>query len=87
MLSDNIFACDVLPDGTLRLTLLRTPYFAHHAPREIPEQTMAPVADLGVHDFALTILRNPSSAALARERARLGNPLRFSETTPPSQCL
>ena len=87
VLSDNIFACDVLPDGTLRLTLLRTPYFAHHAPREIPEQTMAPVADLGVHDFALTILRNPSSAALARERARLGNPLRFSETTPPSQCL
>ena len=53
----------------------------------VRRERMAPVADLGVHDFALTILRNPSSAALARERARLGNPLRFSETTPPSQCL
>lgn len=82
VLSDDVFSCDVRPDGTLRLTLLRTPYFAHHDPTKVPGKTMAPVTDIGAHDLAITVLRNPSAAALRREMALLGNPLRFSETTP-----
>ena len=82
VLSDDVFSCDVRPDGTLRLTLLRTPFFAHHDPTKVPERTLAPVTDVGVHDFRITVLRNPSATVLAREKALLGNPLRFSETTP-----
>ena len=82
VLTDDVFSCDVRPDGMLRLTLLRTPYFAHHDPTKVPERTVAPVTDIGAHDIALTVLRNPSAAALRREMALLGSPLRFSETTP-----
>lgn len=81
VLSEDVFSCDVQRDGTLRLTLLRTPYFAHHRPMEVPDRTMAPVTDLGVHDFALTILDNPPAGELERERGRLSKPLRYSETT------
>ena len=84
LVTDDAFACDVQPDGTLRLTLLRTPYFAHHAPTAVPDCTMAPVADIGVHDFSFAFLENPTARDISEEVFALTRPLRFSETTGAS---
>ena len=79
--SSDVFACDVLPDGLLRLTLLRTPYFAHHHPTEPTPGSLSPVTDLGDHFYDIALLENADEAAIRRELFRQTHPLRFSETT------
>lgn len=82
--SADITAGDVQPDGTIRLTLFRTPYACHHGPHRglAPlKSDLLPVLDLGVHDIDLVILREPTPADIAREVYRQTNPLVFSETT------
>ena len=79
--SADVFACDVQPDGILRLTLLRTPFFAHHEPATPAQADLAPVTDLGEHFFDMAILADAGEEVLRRELYRQTQPLRFSETT------
>lgn len=78
--STAVTAADVRPDGTIRLTLLRTPYYCHHDPAAITDPSM-PVTDLGVHDLDVTFLFDPSADDIRREVCRQTDPLVFSETT------
>lgn len=80
--SSDVFGADVQPDGTLRLTLLRTPYFAHHDPYSIPDNCNGRVTDIGEHFYDIALLENPKDNDIAREVIRQSKPLRFSETTP-----
>ncbi|MGI5869515.1 MAG: hypothetical protein ACOX9C_08760 [Kiritimatiellia bacterium] len=79
--SNTVFACDVQPSGLLRLTLLRTPFFAHHDPAQPPEATLAPVTDLGEHFFEIALLPDATPDDIRREAFRQTRPLRFGETT------
>ena len=79
--SVDVFACDVQPDGLLRLTLLRTPYFAHHDPAAVADNCLSLVTDLGEHFYDIVLLADADDATVRRERFRLTQPLRFSETT------
>ncbi len=75
------FSADVQPDGTLRLTLLRTPYFAHHDPYKVPKHNFYRVTDQGVHEYEFTFLAEPSDEDICNEVFRQTDPLVFSETT------
>lgn len=80
-ISADVFACDVQPNGLLRLTLLRTPFFAHHDPATPAQTDLSPVTDLGEHFYDVAILANAGEETLRREQYRQTLPLRFSETT------
>ena len=79
--SADVFACDVQPGGALRLTLLRTPFYAHHDPGAPAADCPEPVVDLGEHWFDIALLADAGEDAVRRERYRQTRPLRFSETT------
>lgn len=80
ILSRDVFSLDVRPNGTVRLTLLRSPYYAHHAPNPAP--TGAAVTDQGKTNFTLLLLPEPADRGeLAAGLNRLAAPVRFSETT------
>lgn len=78
--SASVTACDVQPDGTIRLTLLRTPYYCHHDPDRMFDASM-PVTDLGPHDIEVAIMNDPAPADIRREVYLQSNPIIFSETT------
>ena len=79
--SADVFGCDAQPGGALRLTLLRTPFFAHHDPGVPAKDCPEPVADLGERWFDIALLADAGEDAVRRERYRQTRPLRFSETT------
>ncbi len=83
VVSADFFSADLRSDGTLRLTLLRSPYYAHHDPTPVPEGTFAPVTDRGEHEFDITLLALPEydPKAIADELLRLEQPILFSELT------
>ena len=49
------------PGGALRLTLLRTPFFAHHDPGVPAKDCPEPVADLGERWFDIALLDEPTN--------------------------
>lgn len=79
--SADVFACDAQPGGALRLTLLRTPFYAHHDPGAPARDCPEPVIDLGERRFDIALLADAGEDAVRRERYRQTQPLRFSETT------
>ncbi len=81
LISRDAFAADVQPDGSLRLTLLRTPYYANHQPYRVPRLNNYPVTDQGEHEYEITILADPEPESIAREVTRQSNPVVFSEST------
>lgn len=81
MISPDIFSADVQPDGTARLTLLRTPYFAHHNPC-VPERfAKNGTTDLGEHEFTLILLANAAEADVAAIVHAQTDPVYCSEST------
>jgi alpha-mannosidase len=54
LLSPEVFSVSVAPDAC-RLTLLRSPYMAHHDPMSADQRLDAPVADQGSHDFEILL--------------------------------
>ena len=81
--SRDVFGCDVTRRGALRLTLLRSPYYANHQPRVVAENAEFPVCDRGTHEFEFTVLatRKADPEAVAAEIARLSKAVHFTEST------
>lgn len=81
VVSKDCFACDVQPGGELRLTLLRTPYYAHHDPYRVPAVNTYRITDQGEHEYEIALLADPSPEELQREIFRQTDPVVFSEST------
>ena len=81
IVSRDVFSADVQPDGTVRLTLLRSPYFAHHDPWKTAEFAGNGVTEQGEHEFTVTLLADPSEQEICDEILRQSNPVFCSETT------
>jgi len=83
VVSRDIFAADVQPDGTLRLTLLRSPYYAHHDPFKVDPQDNYPVCDHGEHEYAISLLpmKKVSFKTIEAEVQRQSAPVWFTEST------
>ncbi|MBP5637855.1 MAG: hypothetical protein J6X55_00115 [Victivallales bacterium] len=81
IISKDVFACDVQPDGTVRLTLLRTPYAAHHDPTAVPQNNARHALDQRLMTYDITLLCNASRSQIQDEIYRQKNPLIVSETT------
>ena len=81
LISSEIFSADVQPDGTARLTLIRSPYFAHHDPYTPEPFARNGITDLGEHDFTLTILPDAAEDVITDQLRSLKDPVYCSETT------
>lgn len=77
----NVFSADVQPDGTVRLMLLRSPYFAHHDPWKTEKFAKNGVTEQGVHEFTVTLLADPAEQEIRDEVLRQSEPVFCSETT------
>lgn len=74
-------ALDVQPDGTVRLTLLRTPPYAEQEDPTRVGDVSWPVTDLGDHFFDIQVLDGASPELVDDVLYALSSPLVFSETT------
>jgi len=82
VVSRDIYGCDMQPDGTLRLTLLRSPYYAHKTPFIMPEESLYPICDKGEHEFELTVIPTLDfRKAIQDEERRQTKPVYFTEST------
>ncbi|MHC4606349.1 MAG: glycoside hydrolase family 38 N-terminal domain-containing protein [Planctomycetota bacterium] len=81
VVSADTFGADVRPDGTIRVTLLRTPRYAHHDPYKLPEVHAYPATDQGVHEYEIAILPSSSLEEVEDEAARQTKPVWIGETT------
>ncbi len=81
--SPDIYAADVRPDGTIRLTLLRCPLHAPQDPAALPSESPCTTTDQGLHEYEITLLpaRQFSGPDILDEANRLNHPLLISETT------
>jgi alpha-mannosidase len=81
--SADVYAGDVSADGTIRLTLLRSPAYAHHDPAKLPTPNYFPIADQGVHEYeiALMPMKAMSMDAVLDEVNRQTRPIWITETT------
>jgi len=74
-------ACDVQPDGTIRLTLMRTPFFCHHDPNPEPAHQARHPMDQQLTSWNVYLTTECAPHILANERFNLTEPLTVSETT------
>lgn len=82
VVSPDITGADVQPDGAIRLTLLRSPYYAHHNPFRVPADNNYPVTDRGEQEFRIRLLPLAGDPEEIRgECFPLTEPLWFSEST------
>ena len=89
VISRDIYGCDVLRRGVLRLTLLRSSYYAHTGVYQkvvqctVREPTMFPITDQGMQEFEFSVLRGGGfdADAVADEAARQTKPIHLAETT------
>lgn len=79
--SDDITSLDVQQDGTVRLTLLRSPQYADHFPWE--KSPKFAITEQGYTDITLRIIpqRKYDARIIGQSIAELKNPIFFSETT------
>jgi alpha-mannosidase len=76
----DVFALDCTPDA-VRLTLLRSPYLAHHDPHP-PRGSRGRVADQGEHAFRIRVCAGHASAEfLARQALNLRRPPVYADLT------
>ena len=80
LVTNEIFSCDVQPNGLLRLTLMRTPFYAHQW-FEIPRFHAHHPMDMQMQKIHFTLMYNATPAAIQNEIYRQMAPLTFSETT------
>lgn len=83
VVSRDVYGCDVTKRGTLRLTLLRSPYYANHDPRVVENEADFPVCDRGTHEFEFTVFSGTpfDAETIADEVNRLSAPVHFTEST------
>ncbi|MBN1808333.1 MAG: hypothetical protein JW909_04640 [Planctomycetes bacterium] len=77
------FSGDVQPDGTVRLTLLRCPPYAHHQPLKLAENHGFAYTDQGEHvyEISLVVMNGVNLDAVRDEIYRLSHPVVVTETT------
>jgi alpha-mannosidase len=83
VVSHDVFGSDVQPDGSMQLTLLRSPHYAHHEPFKLPSVHAYPLTDQGVHEYEVALLPmcSFSQDVIEEEMNRQTNPVWISETT------
>ena len=83
MVSRDVFGADVQPDGTIRLTLLRSPVYAHHDPFVVVPEDPYPVCDQGEHEYRISLMpmAKIDGEAIDAEVRLQTQPVWFSETT------
>lgn len=83
VVSRDVYGCDVTRRGELRLTLLRSPYYAHHDPRVVADGADFPVCDRGMHEFEFTVFSGApfDAETIADEVCRQSKPVHFTEST------
>ncbi|MDD2706699.1 MAG: glycoside hydrolase family 38 C-terminal domain-containing protein [Verrucomicrobiae bacterium] len=83
VVSPDFSAGDIRPDGTMRVTLLRCPIYAHHEPFPLSPRRADPVTDQGTHEYELILWTSTafSKDSVLDEAHRLSHPLWISETT------
>ena len=83
LISRDIYAIDSPADdsGSFRMTLLRTPFYAHHTPYEVKENHHFPICEQGEFFFNLTLLENADLEAVQKEVQIQSNTIVFSEST------
>ena len=83
VVSRDVFGCDVTKRGALRLTLLRSPYYANHTPRTVENEADFPVCDRETHEFEFTVFSGTpfDAETVADEVNRQSNPIHFTEST------
>jgi len=50
------YGVDVSKDGLIRLTLLRSPVYAHHDPLTLPSPNYFPNTDQGIHEYEIALV-------------------------------
>ena len=83
VISPDLYSASVTPEGVARLTLLRSPLYAHEGGSQLPPHNAYQATDQGVHEFEIALL---VTAAFEEESAlnaayRLNAPPILSETT------
>lgn len=83
VVSLDTYGLDVTPDNLIRITLLRSPCFAHHDPFKLPEHHFYPVTDQGIHEYEIALLCLPdfSPDAIMNEVHRQAKPIWINEST------
>lgn len=81
--SPDIYGADVQPDGTVRLTLLRSPIYANEPDYVLPSIPIHHVTDQEEHEFeiVLVVAKGFDAEALLNEAARLNVQPLLTETT------
>jgi alpha-mannosidase len=77
------YGVDVSGDGVIRLTLLRSPVYAHHDPLTLPSPNYFPNTDQGIHEYeiALVPMIGLSMEAVLDEINRQRQPIWIAEST------
>lgn len=85
LVTRDAYAVDVQPDGTVRLTLLRSPNFGHNHnfPEPTPDEHVYPLMSQGEHVYDITLLPATRYAPETIDAAvhRLTGPVWMSENT------
>ncbi len=83
VISRELTSLDVQPDGLLRLTLLRSPFYAHHAPYQAPENHDYPLTEQGEQEYLLRflLLDEPDAGKAEAAAEALKCRIFFSEST------
>lgn len=81
LVSPDIFAFDMQPDGQLRLTLLRANFYACDDKFPMPPGNPPVLTDQGNIRFRLLLLPNAGRDLIENEIHRFTDPVRYSETT------
>jgi alpha-mannosidase len=83
MVSADAYSADVQEDGTIRLTLLRSPVYAHHDPFQLNEHHWHPATGQHLHDYEITLIfgADDISEQVKVEVERQKKPVWISETT------
>lgn len=87
VVSADTYGVDVQPDGTMRVTLLRSPVCVWHVDGTgvVPDANVLPFTDQGVHDYELALLHTAAGddawAEIDAERVRQTRPVHVAETT------
>jgi hypothetical protein len=68
-------------DGTIRITLLRSPYYSHHDPLEIPQTSSYSITNQGVHDYCITLIPSADADMIRNEITVQQEPVVVSEST------
>ena len=81
LVSPDIFAFDMQPDGLLRLTLLRANFYAYDDKFPMPPGNPPVLTDQGDIRFRLVLLPDAGRDLIENEIHRFTDPVRYSETT------